>query len=156
MHLGPIDTALNMQLTTAMDADLHTYGFPSGYFVIKNVATNRVLDVQSDMVEDGTPVILYPETETSLVEGTDMSSPVISASLADLRIIRHEKARGKQPGKAISTLCRSYSDAVAPCRSSSLIPQERCVPGRPGMQSTLKVCPTFSRSIPISPVSPHR
>lgn len=72
MHLTPIDTALNMQLTS-MEADLNTYGFPPGYFVLKNVATDRVLDVQSDMVEDGTPVILYDETETSLVEGTQDS-----------------------------------------------------------------------------------
>lgn len=50
-------------------ADLQTYGFPAGYFVIKNLATNRLLDVESDMVEDGTPIILWPETETSLVEG---------------------------------------------------------------------------------------
>ncbi len=57
-----------MQLTP-MQADLHTYGFPPGYFVIKNVATNRVLDVDSDMIEDGAPLILYPETETFLVEG---------------------------------------------------------------------------------------
>lgn len=62
-----------MQLTastTTMQADLHTYGFPPGYFVIKNLATGRVLDVDSDMVEDGAPLILYPETETFLVEGT--------------------------------------------------------------------------------------
>lgn len=57
-----------MQLTP-MDADLHTYGFPAGYFVVKNVANGRLLDVQSDLVEDGTPLILYPESETSLVEG---------------------------------------------------------------------------------------
>lgn len=69
MHLSPIDTALNMQLTP-MDADLQTYGFPPGYFVIKSVASERLLDVQSDLVEDGTPIILYPETEKSLVEGT--------------------------------------------------------------------------------------
>lgn len=68
MHLSPVDTALNMQLTP-MDADLHTYGFPPGYFVIKNVATDRLLDVESDVIEDGTPLILWPETETSLVEG---------------------------------------------------------------------------------------
>ncbi len=71
MHLSPIETALNMQLTnTPVDADLHTYGFPAGYFIIKNAATDRLLDVQSDLVEDGTPLILYPETESSLVEGT--------------------------------------------------------------------------------------
>ncbi|THH00687.1 hypothetical protein EW026_g1896 [Hermanssonia centrifuga] len=59
MHLSPIETALNMQLTnTPVDADLHTYGFPAGYFIIKNAATDRLLDVQSDLVEDGTPLIL--------------------------------------------------------------------------------------------------
>ena len=74
MHLSPVDDALNMQLTP-MDADLHTYGFPPGYFVIRNVATNRLLDVQSDMVEDGTPIILYLETEGSLVEGKVIFTP---------------------------------------------------------------------------------
>ena len=69
MHLSPIETALNMHVP-APAADLHTYGFPPGYFIIKNVANDRLLDVQSDEVEDGTPVILWPETETSLVEGT--------------------------------------------------------------------------------------
>lgn len=72
MHLSPVDTSLNMQLTP-MEADLHTYGFPAGYFVIKNVATGKLLDVQSDLVEDGTPVILYDETEKSIVEGTSLS-----------------------------------------------------------------------------------
>lgn len=76
MHLSPVESSLNMQLTsTPMEADLHTYGFPSGYFVIKNVATNKLLDVESDMVEDGTPLILFAETESSLVEG--MSSVLI-------------------------------------------------------------------------------
>jgi DDB1- and CUL4-associated factor 11 len=68
MHLSPIETAFNMDVVPP-SADLHTYGFPPGYFTIKNVATSRLLDVQSDEVEDGTPVILWPETETSLVEG---------------------------------------------------------------------------------------
>lgn len=68
MHLSPVETALNMQLPP-LSADLQTYGFPAGYFVIKNLANDRLLDVESDMVEDGTPLILWPETETSLVEG---------------------------------------------------------------------------------------
>lgn len=70
MHLSPTEISLNMQLTSSpMEADLHTYGFPAGYFVVKNVATGKLLDVESDMVEDGTPLILFPETENSLVEG---------------------------------------------------------------------------------------
>ena len=45
-----------------------TNGFPEGYFVIKSMANDRVLDVAGDLVEDGTEVILWPETESSLVE----------------------------------------------------------------------------------------
>ncbi|TCD68085.1 hypothetical protein EIP91_011538 [Steccherinum ochraceum] len=56
-----------------MPADLNTYGFPPGYFVIKNIASSRMLDIDSDMVEDGTRVILWPETEYSIVE--DMRRP---------------------------------------------------------------------------------
>lgn len=59
-----------MQLPPVDSPDLQTYGFPAGYFVVKNVATGRLLDVESDLVEDGTPLILWPETETSLVEGS--------------------------------------------------------------------------------------
>ncbi|KAF9446122.1 hypothetical protein P691DRAFT_804705 [Macrolepiota fuliginosa MF-IS2] len=47
---------------------MDTHGFPPGYFVIRSVATNRLLDVKSDYVEDGTEVLLWPEKETSLVE----------------------------------------------------------------------------------------
>ena len=45
------------------------FGFPPGYFVIRSLATGRLWDVSSDEVEDGTPVILWPEKEQSLVEG---------------------------------------------------------------------------------------
>jgi hypothetical protein len=46
-----------------------TNGFPKGYFVIRSLATNRLLDVASDAVEDGAEVILFPQKESSLVEG---------------------------------------------------------------------------------------
>jgi len=72
MHISPVEAAANAQIFP-MDADMHTYGFPSGYFIVRNVATGRSLDVEADMVEDGTPLILYPETETSIVE--DMRKP---------------------------------------------------------------------------------
>jgi len=51
-----------------MPADVQTYGFPTGYFVVRNVATNRVLDVTGDNMEDGTEIILWSENDTSLVE----------------------------------------------------------------------------------------
>lgn len=70
MHLSPVETAVNEHLMPSiMELSLDTYGFPSGYFVIKNVATNRLLDVQSNKVDDGTSLILWPENESSLVEG---------------------------------------------------------------------------------------
>ena len=45
------------------------FGFPPGYFVIRSVATGRLLDVEFGSVEDGSGVILWPEKESSLVEG---------------------------------------------------------------------------------------
>ncbi|KAG6842432.1 hypothetical protein C0991_007562 [Blastosporella zonata] len=51
-----------------MSGDVQTYGFPSGYFVVRNIGTNRFLDVKGDQIEDGTEVILWSETDSSLVE----------------------------------------------------------------------------------------
>jgi hypothetical protein len=51
-----------------MTAHERTYGFPAGYFIIRSVATNRLLDVTMDNIEDGTEIILWPEKDTSLVE----------------------------------------------------------------------------------------
>ena len=48
-----------------------THGFPPGYFVIKSVPSDRVLDITGDEVEDGTEMILWVETEKSLVESKD-------------------------------------------------------------------------------------
>lgn len=43
-------------------------GFPSGCFVVRSVSSGRLLDVSSDSVQDGTPIILWPEKDNSLVE----------------------------------------------------------------------------------------
>ncbi|KZS93461.1 hypothetical protein SISNIDRAFT_454653 [Sistotremastrum niveocremeum HHB9708] len=43
-------------------------GFPTGYFLIKSVATNRLLDVDNNSTHDGAEIIAWPATETSLVE----------------------------------------------------------------------------------------
>lgn len=50
------------------DTQLETYGFPAGYFVIRSVASNRLLDVSLDDIEDGTELLLWPEKESSIVE----------------------------------------------------------------------------------------
>lgn len=52
-----------------MTADLQTFGFPAGYFVIRSIATQKLWDVEGDEVEDGTEIILWQEKEKSLVEG---------------------------------------------------------------------------------------
>lgn len=88
MQLTPAEAALNMQLTP-LDADLHTYGFPAGYFVIRSVATNRLLDVDSDDVEDGTNIILWPEKDSSLVESKSSYAhrqSVVKSSAAELTL----------------------------------------------------------------------
>jgi len=51
-----------------MTTGIQTNGFPPGYFIIRSVATNRLLDVTLDDIEDGAEIILWPEKETSLVE----------------------------------------------------------------------------------------
>lgn len=44
-------------------------GFPAGYFVIRSIATKKVLDVSASMTDDGTEVVLWSEKERSLVQG---------------------------------------------------------------------------------------
>ncbi len=50
-------------------ASFNDYGFPPGCFVLRSVSSERMLDVCSESVEDGTPIILWPEKDNSLVEG---------------------------------------------------------------------------------------
>jgi hypothetical protein len=45
------------------------FGFPLGYFMIRSLATGRVLDVNSSQLSDDTEVVLWEEKEKSLVEG---------------------------------------------------------------------------------------
>jgi WD repeat-containing protein 23 len=51
-----------------MSANAQLYGFPPGYFVIRNLANGRLWDVGGDDVEDGVEILLWPEKEKSLVE----------------------------------------------------------------------------------------
>jgi hypothetical protein len=44
------------------------HGFPRGDFLLHSVSSGRLLDVSSDSVQDGTPMILLPEKDNSLVE----------------------------------------------------------------------------------------
>jgi hypothetical protein len=47
---------------------IETSGFPAGYFIVRSVASKRLLDVAGDGIEDGTEIVLWPEKEKSLVE----------------------------------------------------------------------------------------
>jgi hypothetical protein len=53
-------------------ASFNDYGFPPGYFVLHSVSSGRMLDVSSDSVQDGAPLILWPEKDSSLVEGKSL------------------------------------------------------------------------------------
>lgn len=66
----PLSTAyfLAINIDILKMAVIETCGFPAGYFVIRSVASNRMLDVTMDDIEDGTEIILWPEKDTSLVE----------------------------------------------------------------------------------------
>ncbi|KAH9835897.1 WD40-repeat-containing domain protein [Rhodofomes roseus] len=68
MRLTPTESHLNTEFPVAMNADLNLYGFPPGYFIIRSVATGRLLDVEMGWADDGTQMILYTENETSLVD----------------------------------------------------------------------------------------
>jgi hypothetical protein len=59
----------------APDEDL---GFPAGYFVLRNTGSDRMLDVEMGKVDDGVEILLFPETEKSLVEG---ASPALHSQL---------------------------------------------------------------------------
>jgi hypothetical protein len=50
-------------------ASPNDYGFPLGDFLLRSVSSGRMLDVSSDSVQDGAPIILWPEKDNSLVEG---------------------------------------------------------------------------------------
>jgi hypothetical protein len=51
------------------------HGFPLGCFLLRSVSSGRFLDVASDSVQDGAPIILWPEKDNSLVEGKFFISP---------------------------------------------------------------------------------
>ncbi|KAI0295007.1 hypothetical protein BC826DRAFT_1136110 [Russula brevipes] len=51
------------------DASSNDSGFPQGCFVLRSVSSDRMLDVASDSVQDSAQIILWPEKDTSLVEG---------------------------------------------------------------------------------------
>ena len=69
MLISP-DQEKDMSSTAAppLQAELNSYGFPQGYFMLRSVGTERVLAVTQGFKGDGTPIILWPATESSLVD----------------------------------------------------------------------------------------
>ncbi|KAI0308330.1 hypothetical protein B0F90DRAFT_1681935 [Multifurca ochricompacta] len=49
-------------------ASSNDFGFPPGFFILRSVSSGRLLDVATDSVQDGAPIILWPEKDSSLVE----------------------------------------------------------------------------------------
>jgi hypothetical protein len=111
-----------------------TQGFPPGYFVIKSVASDRVLDITGDEVEDGTEMILWVETEKSLVESKDRLSKSLGARLNYRRLTQ---SQFQQPG-ASDDNCHDRLQKVH-FRYSSLILQVHYARGRRAMQLMSRV-----------------
>jgi len=53
---------------TGLHSTIHTLGFPTGYFIIRSMATGKVLDVSTGATADGTPIVLWNQKERMLVE----------------------------------------------------------------------------------------
>ena len=88
----------------APHVDTETLGFPTGYFLIRSVATGRLLDIYGNAKEDSSPLALWPAKEQSLVESTSVRSPIqitfVSHRHDHLRYISSPSvARCRQPGK---------------------------------------------------------
>ncbi|KAI0698404.1 WD40 repeat-like protein, partial [Cerioporus squamosus] len=67
-HAASSDDDAKRPSVPPLDAELANYGFPQGYFMLRSIGTGRVLDVCQGLKEDGTAIILWPATESSLVE----------------------------------------------------------------------------------------
>lgn len=68
---------------------VHTLGFPTGYFLIRSMATGKVLDVSTNDTSDGTPLVLWNEKEKSLVSGaldSTITDPIHARLLNHLNI----------------------------------------------------------------------
>jgi hypothetical protein len=92
LTLNHLESVPSMHIT----GDGDTCGFPPGYFVIRSVATDRLLDVTSDEIEDGTELLLWAEKESSLVEGLSPPTPVEQRAL--IHSFRSQGSECKQSG----------------------------------------------------------
>ena len=123
-------------------ADTDSTGFPPGYFVVRSVASGRLLDVTMDDIENGTGIGLWPEKEKSLVKVSSVSPLVVN------HLVVEPETGFRDPGvnnQASCHLIKSFSivGAFIPIsllnRFSSLIHLERYARGPPDMLSMLKV-----------------
>ncbi|KDQ63158.1 hypothetical protein JAAARDRAFT_147176 [Jaapia argillacea MUCL 33604] len=64
--LSSFPSPMNMMILNEKAPDAH--GFPPGYFIIRSVGSDRLLDVDQSGVEDGTELILYVDKEKLLVD----------------------------------------------------------------------------------------
>jgi WD repeat-containing protein 23 len=93
-------------------ASLNDYGFPPGCFVLHSVSSGRMLDVSSHSAQDGAPVILWPETDNSLVEGKPLLA-YDTLHTADGRIgLRRPNALNQVSMRIFFGVCHSRSPKV--------------------------------------------
>ena len=123
-------------------ADIDNTGFPPGYFIIRSVASDRLLDVTMDDTEDGTEIGLWPEKEKSLVDSQYLSiySFLVVNSLSLNLKQAFEILQPITRLVSLDSLSRSMSAYIQVLnRFSSLIHLERCARDPPDTLSTLKV-----------------
>lgn len=96
----------HINLVMTQTADIDNTGFPPGYFIIRSVASDKLLDVTWDEIEDGTEIALWPEKEKSLVESQFSFSLVVNNLSLNLK----QAFENLQP----TTRCVSLDNLQAP------------------------------------------
>ena len=95
------------------EAPLNDDGFPAGCFVIRSLSSGRMLDVCSDSVRDGAPVILWPEKDSSLVEGKSLLAyDTLHTRLTGRIGLRRPEALSQVSIRVFSCVRRSRSPKV--------------------------------------------
>lgn len=69
--------------------DTETLGFPTGYFLIKSIATGRLLDIFKNETRDNAPLALWPAKEQSLVESTPVRPSILLITSVSHRLLLH-------------------------------------------------------------------
>jgi hypothetical protein len=123
------------------EASFNDYGFPRGCFILRSVSSGRLLDVASDSVQDGASMILWPEKDSSLVEGKSSigSSRPFHESDERAGFRRPEAVNQVSTGGVCWPPSCPHNSRIPAERSSSSTTMARSVHAHQGTHSTSKV-----------------